>query len=105
MKTLDNDMFVWVDDALITCLSVGANVTSLYGAANCWWDYKSATGSWKSKPTTMSRDNQRFRTVGKTVGTDINDSDIKCWDTDFKNVVEGADECWPFEVTGQDLSG
>lgn len=104
MKTLDNDMFVWVDDALITCTSgIGSAATVATGAENCWYDYKSETGSWKPKATTLSRDHEKFRTVGKTVGTDINDSDINCWDADFKNIVEGAAECWPFEVNGQDL--
>ena len=50
----------------------------------------------------MPADMKSFRSFGKTVGTDINDTDIKCLKLDKTGTLRGAANCWPYEITARD---
>lgn len=111
-QDLDNGLMRYQDDNLITCagapLTVGGVETVLKGDLNCFY----FGGVWSDRSRKLSRDQKNFRSVGKKVavakaGTtaavqgDINDADIKCLNKDKSGVVNGAANCWAYEITSQ----
>ena len=69
---------------------------------NCYYVDNLTTARWFPRAGYLSADRADFRTVGKTVGTDINEADIKCWSNDKKTVLGGSENCWAYDIS-QDL--
>lgn len=71
---------------------------------------------WKPRTSYMNVDQQRFRTIGETIGDGkqgqgVVDADVSCLAADLLTVRTGEDNCFPFWVDGaqvdigKDLTG
>jgi hypothetical protein len=96
---LANNLVQYVDATGELACGVGAATDYADG---CYYVDNLTTGDWFPRPSKLSADRADFRTVGKTVGTDINEADIKCWSNDKKTVLGGSENCWAYDIS-QDL--
>ena len=62
-------------------------------------------GEWVSKLHYVNPDQPRFRTLGKNVGIEVNEENIKCLAKDMHIVLTGSEDCWPYPLRDQTMDG
>ena len=92
---LANNLVQYVDGLSLACGSGGTDALG----DGCYYVDNLTTGAWTTRAGKLSADRADFRTVGKTVGTDINEADIKCWSNDMKTVLGGSENCWAYDIS------
>lgn len=61
---------------------------------------KDEKNAWVSRLDHTNQDQPMFRTYGETVGTNLDNNDIKCLAADLRTIRTGKENCWPYWIEG-----